>query len=104
MRFLLVLLVACGGGAPSEPEAEPAAEPAPSIDRAAILAAADAHDGVVDHVVSECSVCGLAMSGDPEHALTSGDYVLHMCSSTCQSHMEAHEEEVIANLGRLLDH
>ena len=77
--------------------------PARLRDGLRVLAKADAHDGTVDHVVSECAVCGLAMPGSPDHALTVEGYEVHLCSDTCRDHMERHTAEVVANLDRLLD-
>ncbi len=73
--FWLILL-ACGTPAPA---------PAP----AEVLAAADAHDGTVDKVVSECTGCGLGMPGDAAHSVTHEGYELHFCSGSCKSGFEA---------------
>ncbi len=73
----LPLLFACGS------------PPAPSSASAAVLSAADAHDGTVDHVVSECPGCGLGMTGSPEHAVTHEDYTLHFCSDRCSMSFES---------------
>ena len=70
----LVLLLACGN---------------PTMSTTEVLAAADAHDGTEDKVVSECSGCGLGMMGDPAHAVQHDGYELHFCSSTCASGFEA---------------
>ena len=48
------------------------------------LAAADAADGQVDQVVSQCVTCGLAMEGKEDCAETVGDYSIELCSPTCQ--------------------
>ncbi|GEM_PF-977082 len=50
----------------------------------AVLAQADAADGTVDHVVSKCVGCGLAMEGTAEHALKVGGDELHFCSEDCK--------------------
>lgn len=92
----LALTVACGGS--SEP-APTAAEPA--LDRAAALAAADAHDGTVDHVVSECAVCGLAMPGDPAHAVSVEGYEVHLCSASCQTEFESHTDDTLRRVNGL---
>ncbi len=91
---LAVFLGACGGTATTE---------APEARRAAILAAADAHDGTEDHVVSECAVCGLSMPGDAGQAVTVDGYEVHMCSDSCKSQFEGHTDETIESLGRLID-
>jgi YHS domain-containing protein len=65
---------------------------------AAVLAAADAHDGTVDHVVSECTGCGLAMAGDAANSVTHEGYELHFCSESCKSNFEA---DIPAGIARL---
>lgn len=85
----LAYLFACG----STPT--PPSDPATS---AAVLAAADAHDGTTDHVVSECSGCSLGMAGDPAHSATHEGYTLHFCSDSCKAGFEA---DPAAALGRL---
>ena len=62
------------------------------------LAAADAVDGTVDHVVTQCAGCGLGMSGDPSHAAQIGDYELHLCSSSCQENFVADPAVVLGRL------
>jgi len=107
MRVLLtlsfVLTVACGGEAPSEPVAASNEPYVMSDADAAILAKADAHDGTVDHVVSECAVCGLGMEGDPAQAVTVGDYEVHMCSETCKGHFEENTAGTVERLGEILN-
>lgn len=103
----LALLVGCGGGA--EPEATPAEEPAAdetaadALDEDAkeALAAADAHDGTVDHVVSECAVCGLGMQGDPAHAVTVGEYEVHLCSASCKGHFEENTQQTLERVAEI---
>ena len=74
MTWLIVTFLACGSPAPTPAE---------------VLAAADAHDGKVDHVVEECGGCGLGMLGDPVNAVQHEGYELHFCSSSCASTFEA---------------
>ena len=98
--------LACGGPedpAPETPEATGPAEPGQGPLQpgqgpptpgsyepdAAVLAAADAEDGTVDHVVEKCVVCSMAMPGDPTQTVTLGDYELHMCSALCTEAFEA---------------
>lgn len=70
----LALLLACGS---------------PEMSTEEVLAAADAHDGTEDHVVSECTGCGLGMAGDPAHAVQHEGYELHFCSDSCKAGFEA---------------
>ena len=70
----------------------------PAMSPADILAAADAHDGTVDKVVSECTGCGLGMPGDPAHSVTYEGYELHFCSDSCKSTFEA---DPVAGIERL---
>lgn len=85
---LSLLLAACGTPAPA--------------DAATILAAADAHDGAVDHVVHECTGCGLGMPGDPAHTAKHEGYDLQFCSETCQAGFEADPAKGVAQLGQVL--
>ncbi len=73
---------------PAEPGMGPAT---PGIYEAdpALLAAADAEDGTVDHVVENCVVCSMAMPGDPSQTVKLGEYELHMCSALCTETFEA---------------
>ena len=64
------------------------------------MAKADAHDGTADHVVGECSGCGLGMPGDPNHAATHEGYTLHFCSDSCKS---AFERDPAAGVARLAE-
>ena len=110
VRSSLILLPALVGGilgtacgASSQP-APTSVEPAPvSVDRTAVLEAADAHDGTIDHVVHECTGCGLMMEGDPEHAVTVDDYELHFCAESCASRFEADPDRGLSVLGKSLE-
>ena len=79
----LGMLWACGASAP---------------DAAEVLAAADAHDGAVDHVVGECGGCMLGMAGDPAHVVTHEGYELHFCSEGCKAGFEADPAAGVARL------
>lgn len=85
--WFVALVVACGGGAAAE---------APSSDK--ILAAADAHDGASDKVVSECAICDLGMAGDAAHAATHEGYTLHFCSA---DHAQSFQKDPAAVVTRL---
>lgn len=82
-------LFACGGS--------PAA-PAP----AAVLKAADAHDGAEDHVVSECVGCGLGMKGSAAHTVEHEGYALQFCSESCAMRFEADPEASLAPIRKKL--
>lgn len=89
---LILALLACGSGAPQPPAtANPAATVEAPAARSAqeILAAADAHDGTADKVVSECGGCMLGMEGDPAHAVEHEGYTLHFCSESCADGFKA---------------
>jgi hypothetical protein len=111
------LLIGCTQSAPSVPadavpadavpaDAVPAdaagdADPAaPNLDDATLvaLAAADAMDGEVDHIVSKCPGCSLLMGGKAEHSLALEDYSLHFCSATCREHFNADAAAGLAGL------
>lgn len=93
MRVSLALvcaaLVGCGNPAPVS-----------TSSHAAVLKAADAHDGAEDHVVHECPGCMLGMKGSEEHAVEVEGYTLHFCSSTCKSGFEGDVEAGLADLGK----
>lgn len=65
---------------------------------AALLAKADAVDGMQDHVVSQCSGCKLAMAGDPNHAMDVGEYSLQFCSAACKDNFAQGGEAAILAL------
>ncbi len=99
----LITLFAC---ATSTPAPEPVASPEPAgaaMTSAAILQAADAHDGTEDHVVSECTGCGLGMKGDPAHASKHEGYELHFCSESCKSQFDAAPEKGVQGLSKALN-
>jgi hypothetical protein len=100
LAFALVpFLAACGR---SDPEQRPAATPAgplvstvtPGAATLEKLAAADALDGTMDHVISRCASCGLRMAGKPEFACRIGEYTLHSCAERC-SHAVCDDPDAI---------
>lgn len=105
MTVILASLAACGGSGTTEgetPQVEqaPAAE-APAVDETAVLAVlakADEMDGSVDHVVSKCPGCALAMDGSPDHALEMHGYELDFCSEGCKARFAEHAEEALLAL------
>jgi YHS domain-containing protein len=83
---------ACGKGA-----ARPVGD-RPTEAEASRLEAADAADGVKDHVVAKCAVCGLGMDGKPEHASRYAGYELHFCSDECKETFDHDPHAVIRRL------
>jgi Fe-S oxidoreductase len=69
----LFVFAGCGGH-PEQPQT-----PADPSEVSARLAMADAQDGTVDKVVSNCAGCKLHMAGKKEHAAAVGDYTLYFC-------------------------
>jgi len=104
LLLALVLGWGCGPGtgepATEEEIPEPAAEADDSArpDVEAQLALADASDGVVDHVVSRCPGCGLAMEGSQEQAVQWGGYEIRFCSAGCKESFEADPEAMLLAL------
>ncbi len=96
----LALLLACGSPEPATP-ATPAASTGDDV--ASVLAKADAHDGTVDKVVSECGGCGLGMQGDPAHAARHAGYELHFCAEGCLQRFEADPEAGVQSLASAVD-
>jgi hypothetical protein len=104
--WLSLALAACGGTATAPTEVETTAAAAPYVltdVHEAVLAAADAHDGTVDHVVSECASCGLGMPGDSAHAVSVGEYQVHLCSDSCKTMFEASTGETLDRIGELVN-
>ncbi|MEE2750469.1 MAG: hypothetical protein VX519_03500 [Myxococcota bacterium] len=117
-RFVLFglgfFVFGCGGDSTQEVAVPtPAVEAAPAADAEeqagsdtlgadalANLAKADAKDGAEDKVVSKCALCALHMDGSPEHAVSAGEYSLHMCSADCKAYFE---EDVSGSLAKLAD-
>ncbi len=98
-------LTACGASSDPAPKPSPSAtKPVPVFDKAAVLKAADAHDGAADHVVHECTGCGLMMDGDPAHAHTVDGYELHFCSDSCASRFAEDPERGLSVLSKSLEH
>lgn len=113
-----ILFLACASADPQDAETPPAtqaeqvaieeaAEPATeeaapeteeATGNAAILAKADAADGVEDKVVSKCSMCSLGMEGDPSHTTTHEGYELHFCSKSCKKSFEKDPDKGLAAL------
>jgi YHS domain-containing protein len=52
------------------------------------LAAADAHDGTTDKVISECLMCGLRMKGSPDHTSTHEGVTLQFCKEDCKKRFD----------------
>lgn len=76
----------------------------PAQERAvAILAAADAHDGKTDKVVSECATCSLAMAGHAGHAVTHEGYTLHFCSDACRRNFQKDPAKGIDRMEKALE-
>ena len=70
----------------------------PSEAALAILKKADAADGEIDHTVSKCATCMLAMTGLPGYTFVCGEYILHFCSQQCMEHFSGQPEEVLLKL------
>ena len=90
VSLALLTVLACASPSPDSEPAEPAQPAAPvqpievGLDLQAKLALADAADGEVDHVVSLCPGCALAMEGSYEYPLDVSQYSLHFCSDDCK--------------------
>jgi YHS domain-containing protein len=70
----------------------------PSEATLAILKKADAADAEIDHTVSKCATCMLAMAGQPRYTFVYGEYTLHFCSQQCMEHFAGQPEEVLLKL------
>jgi hypothetical protein len=100
MRVLsLVLLVACGGGAPAAPAkatAATAATTAAAAPSPECLAKVDKADGTEDHVGHKCPNCGLGMEGADDQVTKIEGYELHSCSADCKHALDADPGKVLA--------
>jgi len=86
--------VGCGGGGAPE-------ESTTSIDQrrvAELLAAADRVDGVEDHVVARCAVCGLAMDGTADLTSSYAGYTFHHCSPHCRERFDRDPGKILLSL------
>jgi YHS domain-containing protein len=95
---ILALAVFVGCGAPPAKTSD--APKAGAIDRAEVLATADNADGVADHVVSKCAVCGLGMEGSAAHASSYEGYTFHLCSADCKETFERDPAKVVTRLAK----
>lgn len=62
------------------------------------LAAADASDGVEDHVIAKCYSCQLAMKGKEEIATQVNDFNAHFCSENCRTVFEGEAAKMIGEI------
>lgn len=85
----------CGCTPAGDGEAPAATRGQPSAAALAVLARADAADGTTDRVVAKCVTCRLGMSGSAEHAVTLGEYVVHLCSGECKAKFEGDPEAAL---------
>jgi hypothetical protein len=104
LALVLVASAGCSGQGGSTNSGASAASSAPAAaaltdaEMSARLVAADRADGVEDHVVSECTPCGLHMHGSAEHSVTAEGYTFHLCSEACRKTMAADPKAAIARL------
>jgi len=73
-------------------------QPGSTGGEALTLAAADAADGTVDHVISKCATCRLGMDGVAQYTATYGGYEMHFCSAECRSSFLTEPGAVIGRL------
>jgi hypothetical protein len=59
------------------------------------LEAADKADGVTDHLIGKCYVCGLGMDGSKKFAVKVQDYTAHLCSKACQHKFEESADQIV---------
>lgn len=99
-KLTAVVLLGAMCGCNAKPEIE-TATPANvtavvSKEAATRLEEADKADGVADHVVGKCYVCGLGMNGSEKYAVKVEDYQVHLCSEACQHEFAEHADEIVA--------
>jgi hypothetical protein len=95
----MVLALSLFGCSPTGDDTAPAKTPgSPSADALAVLAKADAVDGTTDKVVSKCVTCALGMDGSADHAVTVGNYKLHLCSDACKKKFDTDSEKALLAL------
>ncbi|MCA9173374.1 MAG: hypothetical protein KDB14_02680 [Planctomycetales bacterium] len=93
----LMFVAGCGPQAPSDTATPPTPGDQAPTTVAERLAAADALDGKVDHVIEHCYPCALGMKGKPELTSKTDGYTLHFCSEGCLEHFGENTQEVIAS-------
>lgn len=59
------------------------------------LEEADKADGVTDHVIGKCYVCGLGMDGSEKFAVIVHGYSAHMCSQACQKEFGQSADKIV---------
>lgn len=59
------------------------------------LANADKADGLEDHVIGKCYVCGLGMNGSEKFAVKLEDYKALLCSQACQREFEESADKLV---------
>ena len=59
------------------------------------LEEADKADGVSDHVIGKCYVCGLGMDGSEKFAVKVQGYTAHLCSHSCQKEFEESADKIV---------
>ena len=59
------------------------------------LEEADKADGVTDHVIGKCYVCGLGMDGSEKFAVKVQGYTAHLCSQACQKEFADSADKII---------
>ncbi len=95
--ILAVGLVGCGNG--EAPTGKTTKTPAASgTGVAAILAKADAKDGMTDKVVTKCVTCMLGMDGEADYSVKIDEYEVHLCSPDCKKFFEQNPEKALKNL------
>lgn len=99
LALIAIIALAATNGCSSKPE-EKTAVPAsisPIISTEAIsrLEGADRADGVMDHVIGKCYVCGLGMDGSEKFAVKVQGYTAHLCSQFCQKEFADSADKVI---------
>lgn len=105
IRMMGVMLVAAAVSGCSQRADDAGEAPAAvmtTVDRER-LAAADAHDGTVDHVVEDCILCNLHMKGTTQYIAQVEGYAVHLCSGYCQKSFEADPAASLAAVADILD-
>jgi hypothetical protein len=99
LALITIIALAATNGCSRKPEERTAMPKSigPVISTAAIsrLEEADKADGVTDHVIGKCYVCGLGMDGSEKFAVKVQGYTAHLCSQACQKEFADSADKII---------
>lgn len=101
IRLALITFITLAATMGCSPKSENKTAMPTSVDQVISMAAlsrleqADKADGVTDHVIGKCYVCGLGMDGSEKFAVKVQGYTAHLCSQACQKEFADSADKII---------